>query len=133
MKSGWIALTLVALLSGCATYNLTLQPRGQGAIARGTAKQLDKSVSVELDGRTFTGHYAYVQGGSFTLGSATSGTQYATGNTMGVSAAGNGDLLAHSPDGHNLHCVFSFSSWTQAGYGVCQVDGGKVYDLQISR
>ncbi|API76504.1 hypothetical protein BL247_20305 [Ralstonia solanacearum] len=103
-------------------------------MARGTAKQIDKSVSITLDGETYVGHYVYVQGGAFSLGSAFSGGQSATGSAIGVSAVGNGNVLAQSADGqHNLRCVFSFSGWTQQGTGVCLNDSGNAYDMQITR
>jgi len=102
-------------------------------MAHGTAKQIDKSVSITVDERTYLGHFAYVQGGSFTLGTAFSGTQIATGNAIGISAVGNGNVLAQSDDGHNLRCVFSFSGWSQAGAGTCLTDDQQLYDLQITR
>ena len=121
-------------LQGCATYDLSLMPRGSGPMAHGTAKQIDKSVSIALQGETYLGHYVYMQGGSFSLGTAFSGGQVATGSAVGVSAVGNGNVLAQSADGlHNLRCVFSFSGWTQQGTGVCFTDDGSAYDLQITR
>ncbi|MGN8190305.1 hypothetical protein ACTJLD_30410 [Burkholderia sp. 22088] len=129
-----ICALLVALpLAGCATYDLSLMPRGPGKIAHGTAKQIDKTVSITIDDRTYDGKFAYVQGGSFTLATAFSGGQVATGNAVGVSATGNGNVLAQSADGHNLRCVFSFSGWSQAGTGTCLTDDQQLYDLQISR
>lgn len=122
-----------ALLAGCATYDIALMPRGPGKMAHGTAKQIDKSVEVSIDDRTYSGHYVYVQGGSFTLASAFSGTRTATGNAMSFSAVGNGNVLAQSPDGHNLRCVFSFSGWSQSGTGTCLTDDNQLYDLQIAR
>jgi hypothetical protein len=120
-------------LPGCATYDLALMPRGPGPMAHGTAKQIDKSVSITLGDETYSGRYVYVQGGSFSLATAFIGGQVATGNAMGVSAVGNGNVLASSADGHNLRCVFTFSGWTQQGTGACLTDAGLVYDLQISR
>lgn len=103
-------------------------------MAHGAAKQIDKSVTVTLDGVTYFGHFVYVQGGSFSLGTAFSGGQVATGSAIGVSAVGNGNVLAQSADGQrNLRCVFSFSGWTQQGTGVCLTDSGSAYDLQITR
>jgi hypothetical protein len=123
----------ILALQGCATYDLSLMPRGPGKMAHGTAKQIDKSVAVTIDDRTFNGHYAYIQGGSFTLGTAFSGGQVAIGNAIGVSATGNGNVLAQSADGHNLRCVFSFSGWSQSGAGTCLTDDNQLYDLQIAR
>ncbi|WP_230942433.1 hypothetical protein [Burkholderia stagnalis] len=127
------AAALCAALAGCATYDLALMPRGPGKMAHGTAKQIDKSVAINIDDRTYVGKFAYVQGGSFTLGTAFAGGQVATGNAIGVSATGNGNVLAQSSDGRNLRCVFSFSGWSQAGTGICLTDDNQFYDLQISR
>lgn len=133
MKACFLCCAALAL-QGCAVYDLSLMPRGPGLIAHGTAKQIDKSVSVTLDGETYVGHYVYVQGGSFSLGTAFGGGQTATGSAIGVSAVGNGNVLAQSADGqHNLRCVFSFSGWTQQGTGVCLNDSGNAYDMQITR
>lgn len=102
-------------------------------MAHGIAKQIDKSVTVTLGDETYSGHYVYVQGGSFSLGTAFGGGQTATGSAIGVSAVGNGNVLAQSADGHNLRCVFTFSGWTQQGTGECLTDAGAPYDMQITR
>ncbi|MGU7780475.1 hypothetical protein [Burkholderia sp. PU8-34] len=134
MKKSLACLAAIMSLQGCATYDLSLMPRGAGPIAHGTAKQIDKSVAITLAGETYTGRYVYVQGGSFSLGTAIGGGQVASGSAIGVSAVGNGNVLAQSADGqHNLRCVFSFSGWTQQGTGVCLTDNGNAYDLQIIR
>jgi hypothetical protein len=134
-RAAFLALVVGAasLLAGCATYNLELMPRESGSIEQGTAKQIDKSVNVTIKGETYTGHYAYVQGGSFSFGTAFSGGQTAFGNAIGISAVGNGNMLASSASGHNLRCVFSFSGWSQQGTGICLTDEQKLYDIQISR
>ncbi|ALS63601.1 hypothetical protein LMG16407_03203 [Pandoraea apista] len=102
-------------------------------MAFGTAKQVDKSVSITINERVYDGKFSYMQGGAFTLGTAFSGGQVTTGNAIGISATGNGNVLAQSQDGHNLRCVFSFSGWSQAGTGTCITDDQQIYDLQISR
>lgn len=127
------ALVSVLLLQAC-TYNLTLLPRGPGQFAHGVAHRADKAVTITLDGRTYNGHFAYVAGGSFTLASVSGmNGSFATGSGVAMSAAGEGNILASSDDGHNLRCVFSYSQWTNAGTGLCQSDAGTLYDLQISR
>ena len=133
MTKKWLAGIIVLALQGCATYDLALMPRGTGAMAHGIAKQIDKSVSITLEDRTYTGRYVYVQGGSFSLATGFAGSQVATANAIGLNAVGNGNALAQSPDGHNLRCVFSFSGWSQAGTGVCLTDAGMLYDMQITR
>lgn len=133
MKKILLGGVVVMILQGCATYDLALMPRGPGPMAHGTAKQIDTSVSIALGGETFNGRYVYVQGGSFSLGTAFAGGKTATGSAAGVSAVGNGNVLAQSSNGHNLRCVFSFSGWSESGTGVCEDDGGALYDLQITR
>ena len=124
---------LLALLSGCATYDLALMPRGPGKMAHGVAKQIDKTVSITIDDRTYDGKFVYVRGGAFSLGTVFSGGQVATGNAIGISATGNGNVLAQAADGHNLRCVFSFSGLSQSGTGTCLTDDQQLYDLQITR
>ncbi|MGF6903151.1 hypothetical protein P3T22_004437 [Paraburkholderia sp. GAS348] len=126
-------LVAALTLQGCATYDLSLLPRTAGPMAYGTAKQIDKSVAITLDGRTYNGRFVYVQGGAFSLASRFGGGQTYTGTAVGVSAVGNGNVPAESADGHNLRCVFSFSGWSQSGTGVCLTDAREAYDLQITR
>jgi len=133
MRKLWLCAAVALGLQGCATYDLALMPRGPGPMAHGTAKQIDKSVTVTLDNETYTGHYVYVQGGSFSLGTAFGSGQTVTGSAVGVSAVGNGNVLAQSADGHNLRCVFTFSGWSQQGTGACLTDAGALYDMQITR
>ncbi|SAL12094.1 hypothetical protein AWB64_00475 [Caballeronia sordidicola] len=133
MKKQVALLAAVTLLGGCATYTLNLLPRGAGGMAHGVAKQIDKSVRITIGGREYQGKYAYIQGGTFTLATGFAGGQTATASGMGVSAVGNGNVLAESSDGHNLRCVFSFSGWSQQGNGTCLTDDGTFYDLQITR
>lgn len=128
------AASMALILSGCATYDLMLMPRGPGDLAHGTAKQIDKSVSIDLGGgEIFIGKYAFVQGGSFALGNGFSGGSNALVTGYAMNVTGNGNILAHAQNGHNLRCVFNASGWTHSGTGECLTDDGKVYDLQISR
>lgn len=133
MNKALLCVAMALALEGCATYDLALMPRGPGAMAHGTAKQIDKSVTVTLGDETYTGHYVYVQGGSFSLGTAFGSGQTVTGSAIGISAVGNGNVLAQSADGHNLRCVFTFSGWTAQGTGECLTDAGALYDMQINR
>ena len=59
------AVVTMLALQGCATYYLSLMPRGPGAMAHDTAKRIAKSVSIALEVQTYDGKYACVQGGSF--------------------------------------------------------------------
>jgi hypothetical protein len=134
MTKNIVALCLLAAALQACTYDLTLLPRGPGQFAHGQAHRSDKSVTIELAGHTYDGHFVYVSGGAFTLASvAGSGGTFATGTGIAMSASGNGSILASSPDGHNLRCVFNYSQWSKGGTGVCQTDDGTIYDLQITQ
>lgn len=133
MQKRIAAIALASALAGCATYQIDLMPRGSGPMAHGTAKQIDKSVSIQIGDEAYDGRYAYVQGGTFSLGTISTGSQTASGSAIGISAVGNGNVLAQSASGHNLRCVFNFSGWSQAGTGTCLTDEGRVYDLQVTR
>jgi hypothetical protein len=102
-------------------------------MAHGTARQMSQSVTVKLDGRTYNGRYALVEGGSFALTSANGGGQKYDGTAVNVNALGNGNVLAQSADGHTLRCVFTFGDESRSGTGVCLTDAGAAYDLQITR
>lgn len=131
-----LAVCAAAFLAGCIThpvYQLDLMPRGQGEMAYGTAKQIDKSVSIELGGETFVGKYVFVQGGAFSLADGVAGGTNVSSTAYTFSATGNGNILARAPGGHNLRCVFRASSLSRSGTGECVTDDGKVYDLQLSR
>lgn len=124
---------LAGALTGCATFQLDIMPRGPGEMAHGEAKQIDKTVTIQLGSSTFYGHYVLVRGGSFSLANAFGGGQTATATAMGISAVGSGNVLAHASDGHNLRCVFDYSGWSRAGTGTCLTDDGQIYDMQITR
>jgi hypothetical protein len=121
-------------VAGCVTsMNLTLQPRGNGDLARGVVKHEGHQASINIDGRDYEGTWAIVQGGSFSLASLSGGGRFATGTGFSASATGDGNIIARSSDGHSVHCVFSYSQMSESGAGVCQDSSAAVYDLQISR
>jgi hypothetical protein len=45
---------------------------------------------------------------------------------------GGGSLFAAAPDGSALHCQYAFNSWSRSCVGVCQDNGGELFDLQIN-
>ena len=131
-------LVCVAFLGGCA-HNLTLHPRDGGSIGQGVAQEAGKTVTITLNGRTYSGTYVYDGGRIATFqsyGSATvySGARAATAFGSGFGSAyvpgsGNGRILATSNDGDAIRCEFQYSSGS--GLGVCRDNAGKEYDLQI--
>lgn len=112
-------------------------------MGRGTANEIGKTVTIELNGETYNGNYAYLKDGmvgfghSFVQGSVTAGGSYATGNAVANStyfteaAAGNGTVMASSASGKGLRCQFSYSTASHSGAGICRDDAKNLYDLQI--
>lgn len=133
-----IVLVFIIYLSGCA-HHFTLIPRDGKEKGQGVAQEVGKTVTITLNGKTYTGNYVY-GGGSVaffnTFGSATaySGTKTATAfgsgfGTAYVPGSGNGRILATSPDGDVIRCEFLYSGGS--GLGICQDNAEKEYDLQI--
>jgi hypothetical protein len=134
-----LAILAVILLSGCA-HNLYFVGRTTGA--KGTARVVTntgqgRTISIALNGKTYTGQWVYVSGGgslTFATAFATSGAKSATatGTGIGIPTQGNGSILASAADGSSIRCIFDYSEWSSNGMGVCQDDKGEVYDLQIN-
>jgi len=133
-----VVLAIVVSVAGC-THNLTLIPRQGGEKGQGVAQEVGKTVTITVNGKTYTGNYVY-GGGSVaffnTYGSSTaySGTRTATAYGSGFGTAyipgsGNGRILVTSPDGDAIRCELQYSSGS--GLGICQDNAGKEYDLQI--
>lgn len=127
-----LACAIVIGLSGCA-HNLTLMAR-QGS-EHGTGKATDSgsgkgSLTIELGGKIYKGRWVAASGGSMGL-IQTFGTNPATGTVLGSDYQSSGNALLTSEDGAGLRCEFRYSGWSSAGYGVCQTDDGRLFDLQI--
>ena len=135
-----IAMVLVTsiIFAGCA-HNLTLIPRQGGEKGQGVAQETGKSVTITLNGKTYSGTYVYSGGSvaySNTFGTSTaySGTKTATAfgsgfGTTYIPGSGNGRILAISPDGDAIRCELQYSSGS--GLGICQDNAGNEYDLLI--
>lgn len=136
---GLAVVTVLLSLTGCG-HNFYLVGRSSGASGRAhivTAGNHSGDIAIDLSGKTYTGRWVYAPGGgSVGFGSATafSGTQTATatGTMIGLPAGGNGSILASTPDGSTLRCVFQYSEWGSTGVGLCQDNRGETYDLQIN-
>jgi hypothetical protein len=112
--------------------DLSLLPRGSGALAHGVMKKPGKSVDINIDGQNFSGTYAFVVGGNFTLASFSGPQSSSVGAATSVDQVGNGNIIASAIDGENLRCVFSYSGWSNSGTGTCRRDDGRLYDLQLA-
>ena len=138
MKSAISCLAAI-LLAGCA-HTLTLYPVGGGQAGNGTANEINKRVTINLNGRSYTGTYVHdggqlmpttVYGSASTYsGSYSSGTAYGTSvGTTYVPGSGNGRILAASPAGDTIRCDFLYRSGS--GIGQCEDSAGKRYDLKF--
>lgn len=140
MKNIAAATALTVLLTGCAQYNLTLMSQTSGKMSHGTANEAGKTITAELNGETYTGHYSFIQQGSVGFGSTfaqafaggASGSAFGNSTYFSQAAAGNGSALLSSPSGKGLRCQFSFSTMSNSGAGICRDDTKKLYDLQIN-
>jgi hypothetical protein len=128
----FIAVSVCALLAGCG-HNLMLMSRegsttGQG-VAHGSGGKGE--LTIDLEGKHYTGRWVAFSGGSLGL-LQTYGAHPVTGTAISTNAQSTGNALLKAEDGSGLRCEFQFSGWTNTGIGVCQADGGRLYDLQIN-
>lgn len=130
MKRVIAGAILAAMLSGCS-YNLSLMARNSGKTGSGTATRPGNDVTIVADGITYKGKFSYTTGGFVGTSTAFAGSATGTATAFGASGQSNGNILARSDDGKGIRCQFNYSGWSSGGLGVCQDDGGTVYDLQI--
>lgn len=126
----WIYLA-VLLLQACA-HSLAIHPRDGSPRGEGVANESDQSVTINLQGKTYTGKYVY-GGGAVALTNFTAfggGSAFGSGITY-MGGAGSGRIFVTAPSGSALRCVFDYSEWTSTGMGACQDNAGKEYDLLI--
>lgn len=127
-----LIVAIAALLAGCT--HLTLMSRDGSSGGSGEAQGYAGSgtLTINLDGKTYRGSWTSVSGstqsqtGGFVGTTPFAATTYANG-------ASNGSAILRAPDGSGLRCQFTMtpSTFGATGYGICQADGGKTYDLQI--
>lgn len=130
---------LLMILGSCA-HNVLIVGRTNGSKGKATittAGNKSGDISIELDGKNYTGQWVYVpNGGGFAFGSGTSisGTRVTTvtGNAIALPMQGDGTVLANAPDGSSLRCGFTFSEFGRTGVGTCQDGKGEIYDMQIN-
>ncbi len=100
------------LLVGCS-HDLTIVGRDNGQKGSGVSTGWNGSgtITATLNNKIYTGDWV-MAGSSFN----------ATGSTTGTA-------LLSSDDGSRLHCEFTFGG--AMGYGTCEDDKKKIYDVQI--
>ena len=129
-----IFLVLAGLsLTSCA-HPIQLTPRDGGPIAYGTAPAGlgDKGkLTVNLDGKVYTGRWVLVRSGAIGFGSAFTGMTTVSSSAIGMEAGGGGQAILSAPDGSRLRCAFRYSEISAAGLGECVDDAGKIYDMMI--
>jgi hypothetical protein len=131
------AAILCLTLNGCA-HNLDLISRTGGPNGSGTAQELGKQITINLDGKQYKGTYIYDGGAVISTNStatarAYSGSRSATAYGTGVSntyipGTGNGRILATSGS-DSIRCDFNYGKGTGIGY--CQDNAGNEFDLLI--
>jgi hypothetical protein len=103
-----IALVVASFLLISCSHDLTLIGRDQGQKGTGTATGLQSgTLTVNLNDKTYTGDWVSAMGGF----------------------SGQGSALLRAEDGSRLHCEFTADHFS--GYGTCEDDKKKIYDLQI--
>jgi len=125
-------LALLVILAGCS-HDLTLVDRDNGQQGTGTATGWNGSgnLTVQLNGKTYAGNWVSVAGGSIGSFAGFGGTTPFTGLGTSESTSSSGTALLNSEDGSRLRCAFVFGSFSNTGYGECQDEKKKMYDLQI--
>lgn len=133
------AITFSLLVCGCSdsltahnltSRNLTLMAIDDGGTGTGRATGVGGrgTLEVQLAGKTFSGTWVAAQGGSVGFGSA----GRTTFSAISVDSGSTGSALLAASDGSTLRCRFVYGGMSRAGYGECQDNAGKRYELQIS-
>lgn len=140
MRKLFCASSLLFLLTAC-THNIYLVSRRSGDIAKGDIVtipgQHSGDMSIVLKNKTYNGRWVYMENGGaigFGAANAFSGTHsaYGTSTVAMQSTDGGGTILASASDGSRLRCSFSYNSWGKTGVGICSLNSGEQYDLQIN-
>ena len=133
MRPHIVTSTLAALilLSGCG-HRLTVQSR-DGSFGTGTASRGigGGDLEVTIDGKRYEGRWTAATEGSMGFGSLLPGSGgVAVARTITIGGS-SGLALLRSSSGGTLRCEFTYSGMSGAGYGGCEDQGGKRYDLMI--
>lgn len=134
------SITAILALTGCA-YPLALHSRDGSIGGVGEASSGNKSMTISIGDRVFTGSYIFDSGSVapvYTYGSATAvsgartvqsyGSSYGTAYVPG---SNSGQAFLRSLDGGSLRCQFRYID--SSGLGECVDNLGRQYDLVIGR
>lgn len=132
-----LALISAVVLSACS-HQIYLQPREGGPTGTGSASDAgvqSGKITVQVGERTYAGRWVSASGGSIGLMQAygsnnQGGTVQAVGFSQNYSTSSTGTALMSAGDGSTMRCEFVYGG--SAGYGVCQTNDGKLYDMQIN-
>lgn len=136
-----LAIIAAALLAGgCAsTYHLTLMPRDSGktyqGVAEDTGSGTEGSISITIEGRTYTGTWVEVVSGrsyGYVAGYGGRHRGFGLGGivTMDNPYGSQATALLRAADGAGLRCELR-GGGGQPGGGVCHDDKGLAYDVQM--
>lgn len=121
------AIVAIGSLAGCG-HGLTLMASdGTMGTGRATGFGGKGTLEVQIGHRSYAGTWVAAQGGAVGFGTAGRTTITATS----IDAGSTGNAMLRSPDGGTLRCHFVFGGMSGTGYGECQDDAGKRYELQI--
>lgn len=132
-------LAISVFLSGCAA-SVKFIDREDGLTYMGqTGGTAGRSgeINAVIQGKEYTGEWIYSpMGGGYTLGtgsalSSSGASAFGMSSGVTVSSSGNGLITMKSRDSDYLRCVFTFSGNT--GFGDCERNDGKRFDVIIKR
>jgi hypothetical protein len=131
MRLAVLPLVAALLLTGCG-HRLTVQARdGSGGTGTATRGIGSGSIEVTINGKVYEGRWTAATAGGVGFGTLLTGSGgVATAQTMSVGGS-SGLALLRSADGGTLRCEFVYSGMSGAGYGGCEDQAGKRYDLMI--
>lgn len=119
---------LLVLLAGCA-QTMTLYPRHGGEPITGALMTAEKTMTVPVEGETFSG--SFTRGRSASFGAFnTYGSRPTFGSASGMSYSNQYTAILTSPSGKAMRCEF-VGGLMEKGNGICQV-GERVYDLLLT-
>lgn len=133
-----LIITGLCLAAAACQRGIYIQNRSSGESGHATVSVMighpSGDITVTIGSKTYTGRWVYVSGGgTMTFASVFSPKGgVVSGTAIGLPMQGNGSIIASSPDGSSLRCLFTYSSLSSSGLGGCQDSNGTVYDLQIN-
>lgn len=118
-----IALFVLLLLVGCAAQNdVTLMPRGHDARGSGTLDRMRNVLTVDLDGKRYSGTMQMQTASSTSYGALGSRTTSTTTNAASALLLG---------DGGQVRCDFGWDALMTGASGVCVDAQNRAYDMLV--